>query len=218
MESFLKNLSYALIFVLSLFVCVGLSQSVNAQGSDNNPPRIMSVAFADPYIHRGVDIEAIPYAEDDEGDYISYRYRWFLNGEELLDNDTDMLIGNRFFKGDRVALWVVPRDDYGTGPTFYGSDLTVPNAPPVFETGEPIQFENYKFSFQASATDADDDVLTYSLAGAPEGMVVDSLSGLVEWTGNPDRNNPFSVQIIVTDTEGAKAVLPLEIGESKIDR
>ena len=210
----MKKNSYVLMIVLLLLAFSGLSQDVIAQGVQNNPPRIVSVAFANPYIHRGIDIEAIPYAEDEEGDYIDYRYRWFLNGEELFDNDTYMLAGNHFLKGDRVALWVVPFDDYGTGPTFYGSDLTVPNAPPIFEAGESIQFENYKFSFQARATDADDDVLIYSLVGAPEGMVVDSQSGLVEWIGSQDQNNPFSVQVIVTDTEGAQAVLPLEIGES----
>ena len=213
----MMNTIYTVAATLLFFVVLGSSQVAWSQAAGNSPPKIQSVAFADPYIYRGVDIEAIPYAEDEEGDYVNYSYRWFLNSEELLDNDTDMLAGNRFSKGDRIALWVIPSDNYGIGPTFYGSDLIVPNAPPVFEAGEPIQFENYQFSFQANATDADDDVLTYSLDDAPVGMVIDQQSGQIQWVGTPEQKGPLFVKVVVTDTDGARAVLPLEIGESEID-
>ena len=109
--------------------------------SSNSPPRIQAVPFTNPYVYRGVDIEAAPETEDADGDFVTLHYRWFINNEELLEQDSPVLAGDRFSKGDKLALWVTPSDQDGEGPVFYGSEFEIPNAPPVFVSAPPRNFQ-----------------------------------------------------------------------------
>lgn len=54
-----------------------------------------------------------------------------------------------------------------------------------------------------SASDADGDTLTYSIANAPAGIVIDSATGAV--SGTPTASGTFTVTVTVTDGEGGTA-------------
>lgn len=172
----------------------------------NRPPRILAVPFADPYIHRGVDIQVAPEVEDADGDFVDLHYRWFINNEELSDMDAPLLPGDRFSKGDIVALWVTPADREGDGETFYGSEFEIPNAPPVFVTTPPLEFRTTGYVYAARATDPDDDPLTYLLEAAPVGMSIDSATGQITWSISAGSVGSHQVKIVAEDIEGASAV------------
>jgi hypothetical protein len=80
------------------------------------------------------------------------------------------------------------------------------NTPPVISHIETKSVEaGLELRFFVEATDADvpAQLLTFSLVGAPAGMVIDSLSGLVTWT--PPANSQgdlISVTVRVTDSAG----------------
>jgi hypothetical protein len=83
------------------------------------------------------------------------------------------------------------------------------NTPPVISPIDAKTVEaGLELQFFVEATDADvpAQLLTFSLAGAPAGMVIDSLSGLVTWT--PPANSPgdvLSILVRVTDSAGGSA-------------
>lgn len=59
------------------------------------------------------------------------------------------------------------------------------------------------YSYDVEAVDLDSDTLTYSLIEAPEGMVIDSQTGLITW--DPDTlpgNDAVSVSVVVEDRRG----------------
>jgi len=170
--------------MLTFNIFCGWSPIATAEGIENSPPRIVSVAFVDPYIHRGVDIEVIPEAEDADDDDISFQFRWFLNGTELLENKTSLLEVDRFSKGDRIALWVIPSDQESEGAIFYGSEFEIPNAPPEFTTSPPLSFEATEYVYSAQASDPDGDQLNYLLESAPEGMTIEGKTGDIHWSIN----------------------------------
>ncbi|MCK4621697.1 MAG: hypothetical protein KAT62_05715 [Desulfuromonadales bacterium] len=202
----MKHLRGLLTIVLVFIIFCGWSPIATADGIENSPPRIVSVAFVAPYIHRGVDIEVIPEAEDADDDDISIQFRWFLNGTELLENNTSLLEGDRFSKGDRIALWVIPSDQESEGAIFYGAEFEIPNAPPEFTTSPPLSFEATEYVYSAQASDPDGDQLNYLLESAPEGMTIEGETGDIHWSINEKDAGDHVIKIVAQDAEGARAV------------
>lgn len=186
-------------------VTIGQSATAAAPGG-NRPPKVIAVQFKSPFIHRGVDIEVVPEGFDPDGDLVAYRYHWFINGEKLADLDGPVLAGDRFRKGDRVALRVVPFDGREEGTAFTGQVLTIPNAPPRFVSSPPLQFKGQVYAYDLKAEDSDGDLLTYSLEAAPSGMTIDSRSGGVTWEIGKDQAGEHPIRIVAQDEEGMRAL------------
>ena len=53
-------------------------------------------------------------------------------------------------------------------------------------------------------SDPDDSQFTYRLDAAPEGMEIDSASGLIRWSLVDVTPGDYTIAIIVTDPEGAE--------------
>ena len=172
----------------------------------NSPPRVLAVPFKDPYIQHGVDIEVSPEVADADGDPVDFHYRWVINGEQLEDFDESILPGDRFQRGDRIALQVIPHDSEEEGPAYTGREFVVPDAPPVF-VSEPLQqFQAELYVYDARAEDPDGDELVYSLESCPEGMTIDSRTGHIEWKIEQGQTGKHTVRIVATDPEGKTAV------------
>ena len=58
---------------------------------------------------------------------------------------------------------------------------------------------NSPYTYQVRATDPDNDILTYSLTQAPDGMVINPDTGLVEWTPSGGQSGYYYVTITVDD-------------------
>src|SRR4030042_1252213 len=79
------------------------------------------------------------------------------------------------------------------------------NSPPLI-ISEPIitAIENNQYSYQLEAKDPDGDSLTYLLILSPEGMSINSESGLLTWTPN---NNQVGIhQVTVEISDGKQSV------------
>jgi hypothetical protein len=171
----------------------------------NSPPKILKLPFAPADFYRGVDITVTPLAEDPDDDPLSFNFLWMINDEELPWESGATLPGERFRRGDRLALQVTPFDGEVHGEAFRSRALVVPNAPPNFVSTPPESFESRIYRYQAIADDADGDALTYLLAAAPAGMVIHEKTGEVVWTIGADQSGEQRVRIEVQDEAGAKA-------------
>ncbi len=171
----------------------------------NSPPEIQAVNFADPHIHRGVDIVLEPVAGDADGDPASFRYTWWINGEEVPGKNDNTLPGDLFRKGDRVAVEVVGMDLLGEGQPFKGREFVIPNAPPKFVSEPPQSFTAMTYSYQARAEDADDEAVTYALTEAPEGMTIEAQTGQIRWNLAEKEAGDYRIRIKAVDEEGREA-------------
>ncbi len=174
--------------------------------AENTSPRVVSVALDPPdRVYRGVDIKALPKAEDPDSDVVSFRYQWVINGEEPLSADGPVLTGDRFKRGDRVSVKVTPYDREGAGETFDPIPIEIPNGPPKFVSTPQTEFRSAAYSYQVTATDPDEDPVTFSLASAPLGMSIDAQTGRIDWKITKNDGGEHTIEVVAEDSFGAKA-------------
>ncbi|MCX6681833.1 MAG: Ig-like domain-containing protein [Methanoregula sp.] len=95
------------------------------------------------------------------------------------------------------------------------------NRPPIFGTiSDQTVNENVLLTFTVSATDADNDALTYSLVGAPQGAEIGLSSGIFTWTPgyNQGRTTPYTVTFSVSDGLGGSADKTASITVTNVNR
>jgi|694.fasta_scaffold16546_2 RHS repeat-associated protein len=89
---------------------------------------------------------------------------------------------------------------------------TPTNRPPIFTSNPVVNGNvNTEYRYDANATDADNDSLTYSLIANPELMTIDPLSGLLIWTPKSSQLGKHQVQIQVADGKGGTALQVYDI-------
>ena len=91
----------------------------------------------------------------------------------------------------------------GQGRQYYPLRVRPLNASPVV-TSKPAAnaFEDSLYSYSIAATDEDGDPLSFSLASGPEGMMVDSRTGLLQWLPTQSDVGSISIRITVDDGKG----------------
>lgn len=74
-------------------------------------------------------------------------------------------------------------------------------APEITSTPATTQINhNHEYAYPVQATDRNNDTLEYSLTQAPEGMTINSSTGLVQWTPTKEQTNQsYDVEIQVSD-------------------
>lgn len=78
--------------------------------------------------------------------------------------------------------------------------VTSSNNPPVFNLiGSKSVNEGQPLQFTVSATDTDDDALTYSISGLPAGAAFDTATRTFSWTPAYIQAGPYNVTFIVSD-------------------
>lgn len=178
----------------------------------NSLPRVEQVRLKELRVFRGVDLAVEAQGVDLDGDALSYRYHWSVNGEELTWERGPVLPGDKFRRGEKVVLRVTPNDGHDDGPVFQGVEMTIPNAPPTFVSEPPKQFQGQSYQYQVRADDPDGDQMTYSLETAPKGMEIDPNSGLLSWTFAKSDSGEHRIRIVAKDPEGLGAYQEYSLG------
>lgn len=171
----------------------------------NSLPRIEQVKLKELRVYRGADLAVEAKGVDLDGDSLSYRYHWAVNGEELTWEQGPVLPGDKFRRGDKVVLRVTPNDGFENGQFFQGVEMVIPNGPPKFVSEPPKQFQGQSYQYQVRVDDPDGDQLTYSLETAPKGMEIDPKSGLLSWTFSKSDSGEHRIRIVAKDPEGLGA-------------
>ncbi len=206
MGSFVAKVCALAVIVLSAFSLPALAQKSSAEESSqvNHPPKIAEIQLANPQVHRGVDMQLIPVAEDPEGDQIRFSYQWYINGVEVEGNNTAVLPGDQFRRGDRISVMVTPTDDRDTGPTFATKEVVIPNASPSVSMEQVPSIVDNRLDYQVVATDPDGDPLTFTLAGGPPGMTIHEQTGRISWTRQNGQEGQYDIDIVVSDGVGGQ--------------
>ncbi|MEK7842212.1 MAG: cadherin repeat domain-containing protein, partial [Deltaproteobacteria bacterium] len=106
-------------------------------------------------------------------------------------------------KGDLITLYVTPFDGKKKGKTRWSPTRMITNRPPVIISLPPIAISNGKYIYEVKANDPDGDILTFSIEDAPQGMTIDSATGVIQWDipAATDVELPptYNIRIVVSD-------------------
>jgi len=96
--------------------------------------------------------------------------------------------------------------------TFVPQILAQLNRAPAFTTQPEIEsLVGRSYSYDADATDADDDTLTFALMSGPDDMTIDPASGRIAWAPGADDVGNHSVLVEVKDGRGGMDMQPYMI-------
>jgi hypothetical protein len=178
----------------------------------NRPPTMLGVVI-EPLdeVRANRDIAANPRAQDPDGDLLEYRYRWFIDGDEVAA-DGPALTADHYQRGDQIELTVVAHDGEESSEPLRSAPFTVVNAPPQI-TSTPGAFdEDGTFRYAILADDPDGDhILRYQLVEGPDGMEIDVVSGELTWTPTPDQAGSHPVTVEVGDRKGGVTAQSFDI-------
>lgn len=177
-------------------------------GVGNLPPVIQGVVM-EPLdeLRAGRDVSAVPRAMDPDGDEVSFRYRWDVNGSTVSSAQSSMLSHRHFERGDKVVLTVWASDGSADSEPLKSAPIPVVNAPPAVTSAPGGIGEDGVFRYVISAEDPDGDRdFRYRLAEGPEGMEVDVVDGALVWAPGEDQGGAHPVRLEVRDVKGATTV------------
>jgi len=142
-----------------------------------------------------------PVADDPDGDRLSYRYNWIINGQPSGDRGASLDRG-RSRKGDRIQLEAWASDGASESVSLTSAPFSVGNSPPEIVSRPPSMDESGLFVYVVQATDRDDDPLRYVLEEGPKGMTLDAESGELRWQATLENSGEHPVRVAAEDGQG----------------
>ncbi|MEJ6950101.1 putative Ig domain-containing protein [Natronospora cellulosivora (SeqCode)] len=181
--------------------------------SINNSPTIEDV------IDLGIEGNVQRYeivAVDIDGDKLRYTLESGPEASEI-DEDTGIITWDiSAFESGEYNFAVSVSDPYGgKDSSEFNVILDINNPPSIIS--EPVFIAKVAelYFYEVEAVDPDGDKLSFSLLESPEGMTIDSESGMIEWI--PTEKGEFQVIIRVEDGRGGYAEQTYTIGVSEED-
>jgi hypothetical protein len=156
------------------------------------------------------DVAAKPALASPGLEKVTFRYQWFVNGKEVLGINGADLEKTHYKKGAWIYCRVKAVSDKIETEWFKSDAIRVLNSLPVLHL-PPM--ENFpvpgEISFQAAASDADNDPLTFEvLAPKDQGIEIDPKTGLLSWKIDADTvgrlGETIEIKLAVSDGEGQK--------------
>jgi len=142
---------------------------------------------------------------------VSFRYAWTKNGQPV-EGGGDSISG--FKRGDKVDVKITPYIGELLGqPRTLSIDIK--NSTPKVTEDKQVVFEGNVMKYQVKAKDPDGDTLTYALMDAPQGMMIDSSSGLISFPVKDDTPASISFKVKISDGNGAEIIYPLTMTAEK---
>ncbi len=173
---------------------------------ENHPPQVTGVDVTPLYPKPGDTLKVMVTTSDADGDEVRLSYQWSKNDAPLSETSSQLSLEDGFVRGDRIALNVTPDD--GTAQGNPGRmTVTVGNTPPeITSSANDGRVVNGTYTYQITATDKDNDPLTYSLKSGPAGMTVNASTGLVQWNIPTDFKGSTMIVVSAADGHGGEAV------------
>ena len=186
----------------------------------NSPPTVRRLGIQPSPATRREPLRVIADVADPDGDEVTLSYQWLRNGTPIPDATQATLDPSHYRRRDLLSVEIVATDGEDSTPSLRSHEVDVlPAAPKFVSKAAPTHFKDGRFRYQARAMHPDGNAeLHYTLSDeAPQGMRINSESGLVEWEPNPTQSGSFAFQIIVEDPEGSRVAQPitLTIGKQK---
>jgi len=179
----------------------------------NRRPRIANVAL-EPRgaVLPGQPALATPVAEDPDGDALSFRFRWSVNDETVLDSDASSFPTGDLKPDDEIRVQVIASDGDAESDAVWSGVLRVGNAAPEIVSRPGAVGPGEAFDYAVVARDPEGDRnLRYALRKGPEGMSINPVLGQLRWQPRVDQAGVHPVEIAVEDSGGARTVQSFEL-------
>jgi hypothetical protein len=180
----------------------------------NSPPVVSKVSVEPTAISLGMRVRVHAEVDDADRDLIQVSYRWWRNDTLLQEGQEAELDTTPFARGDALSVEVIASDNSGPGEPVRSVPVKIVNTPPRIVSIPPTSLSQDHFVYQVQASDAESDMLTFSLERAPTNMTIHAQSGLINWPVGPGLGGMHKVRILVTDSGGAASFQEFEINVS----
>jgi len=183
----------------------------------NTPPVVKWVGIGPAPPTSTAELKAVASGKDLDNDAVTYTYQWIVNGETVVGPEGPSLANRYFRRGDKVQVAATAFDGTDWGHPNTSIPVIIQNSPPMIVSKLPAQLEGgATYRYETKAEDVDGDTLSYSLQGEPpEGMVIDSKTGVVEWqVVIPAKPVTYEYEVVVVDPEGGKSVQKITLKNS----
>jgi hypothetical protein len=177
----------------------------------NSPPVVAHLAIEPESDFPGVRVQARADISDVDRDLIRMSYRWWRNDALVQEGDEAELDTAGFSRGDTVSVEAVPFDGVQKGKAVRSVPIRMGNISPRIVSAPAKSIVNNRYDYQVVATDAESDVITFSLETAPPGMTIDEHKGSVSWQISPDQIGVHKVRILAKDSQGAVTFQEFEL-------
>jgi hypothetical protein len=169
-------------------------------------PRIQSAKLVPQNPKKGDDIKVEVITFDEDADYVSLSYEWFINGKPF--NETSNILKNASLKrGDKVSVKITPTDGEQKGqPVILYCIIT--NSPPIISEDIEAKFDGLTYTTKISAMDPDGDAIIYTLKQGPQGMTINPTTGILTWKVSPTDEGEHDVIVSVSDNNGGEVLVP----------
>jgi hypothetical protein len=184
----------------------------------NAVPQIVSVEVLPAgELLSGAPITLRPDVRDADGDDLTFRYEWQVNGRSVR-TDGPVLKSDRLRRGDTVQAQIFVADDDDESEPFETPLYTIANSPPrvVSRPGEPSKDGAFRYNVEAKDPDGDRN-LQFHLENEPAGMKIDHLRGSIVWVPAPEQAGKHQVSVIVDDLRGGKTRHTFEVSVAAPD-
>lgn len=185
---------------------------------ENRAPEIASVTIEPGLeVFAGTQIVVRPDARDLDGDGVTFRYEWEVNGHEQRESGP-ALETRRLKRGDEVRVRIVASDGEADSEPQEAPGITIVNAPPRIVSRPPETLGGGVFVYHVVAEDPDGDKgLQFYLEDEPPGMTIESLTGVIRWTPSAENAGQHSVAVIADDLQGGRSRQVFEVRVSPPD-
>ena len=172
----------------------------------NGIPQIQSVKLIPQSPKKDDNIQTEVKASDGDDDEVNLSYKWFVNGETVTGETSDMFRGSAIKRGDKVSVVITPSDGEQNGQAITLYAIVV-NSLPAVSSNITANISNSFYTAKINAADPDGDALAYSIRQGPKGMTIDS-GGIISWNISPEDKGQHSVVVSVSDGQGGEVLVP----------
>jgi hypothetical protein len=156
-------------------------------------------------VRQGV-ISAFAEAKDPDQDEVTFRFRWFVNGERIPGDSSATLSPDALKRGDRVTVEAVPHDGTMEGLPLRAAEVSVVNTPPMIESlalepKEPKVGDRIHVVLEGK--DVDGDVVQYRYKWQRNSQVVQEGEQNALDTSSFSRGDTITVAVLPQDQNGA---------------
>ena len=174
--------------------------------SVNHYPSIRSVTISpNPLVLNG-PLSAETDAQDEDGNLLSFKYRWLVNGNVLREVTTRSIPPDLVKRGDRVSVEVVASDGQTESAPYVTDPVVVVNTNPIVNRVsleiEPSGVQGL-MKAKVEATDPDGDEILYSFRWWRNDKLVKEGSDNTIGTETFARKDSIVVEILAHDQEGS---------------
>ncbi len=146
------------------------------------------------------DVTVAVEMADGSPEGVDLQYQWFVNGRELDDVIIEKLDKSRIQKGDWVYCRVLASSGPAASEWTQSDPIRVLNTLPELQLG-PVGAVRVPgdFQYQAAASDADHDDLTFTLVSpADQGIALDPKSGRLTWKLTEEAVKALGEKAVIT--------------------